>query len=441
MRRLFVAVFVVAACAMANGVAAPGQRSDWSQWRGPHRDGVTPESSGWPNGWPPRELWRANVGAGISSPLVVGDRVYTVGWSDDSDRVECRDAATGKVLWSPSYSSPRHTRKGATHGSMYKGPMATPAMDTGTGWLFTLSCDGPLSCWETGSGGKRRWSVPLADRFHIQGVKPEFNGFVPSPLLRGEWVIVEAGASEGNLLAFDKGTGELRWASAARDAMGIGSPAAMTVDGIPCVAAITRQTLLVARMDKDHLGETLLEYPWPSYYAENAPSPVVAGGQVFLTMCESSGRRTALLTPGLGSAGHVRIDYVTKDFFTCTSTAVFFEGYLYFRSGKRVRCVRLATGKDMWSSPEKFVENHEMGAEVGNLLVAAGDRKLIIWDGQRGGDLVVADASPSAPFHELARVKGVLATGMCYPHIALAGGRIVCRSSSGDLVCLSVAAR
>ncbi len=352
----------------------------------------------------------------------------------------CLNAATGKTIWSQSYPSPPYTRKGAAHPDTYKGVMATPAFDLASGMLYTLSCDGLLCCWNTNHGGKRRWSVSLSDKYHIQDVKPEFNGFVPSPLLYGRWVIIEAGAAEGNLLAFDKRTGALQWVSASKDAMGVGSPTVMKVDGVPCVAAITRQSFLVVRMDKGHLGDTLLEYPWPSHYAENSPSPVVDGNRVFITMCESSGRRTALLSIGLELPGHVRVDYTTTDFFTCTSTAVLFQGYLYFLSGRRLQCVDMVSGKVMWSSPKIFVENSGFGSEVGNLLVT-GDSKLLIWDGDRGGDLVLADASPTAPYHELARIKGIIPTGTCYPMVALGGGRIVCRNDVGDIVCLSVVVR
>lgn len=422
--------------------ALPAQGADWPQWRGPARDGVTPESSGWPQGWPPREAWRTNVGFGMSSPILVQGRVYALGWKEDGkDHVTCLDAATGKTLWEQSYASPAYVRQGATFKDTYKGPFATPALDTATGCLYTLSCDGELCCWDTAQGGARRWSVGVNDRYHLLPVKPEFHGFVPSPLLYGDWVIVEAGAQEGNLLAFDKRTGAFRWASAGKRAMGIGSPALVTVDGIPCAAAVTRDSFLVARMDDGHAGETLAEYPWPSWYAENSPSPVVSGSQVLLTMCESCGRQTALLTLGMALNGHLREEYRTKEFFTCTSTAALFQGHLYFRSGKRVRCIELASGKEKWSSPDLFVENHAMGAEVGTLLVAAGDGKLVIWDGQKGGDLVLADASPAGPYHELARIKGVLRDGLCYPQVAMAGGRILCRSTLGDLVCLSVAPR
>ena len=330
---------------------------------------------------------------------------------------------------------------GATFKSFYKGMLATPAIDTATRYLYTLSCDGVLCCWDTGKDGERLWSVSLNDSYHILNVKPEYHGFVPSPLLYRDWVIVEAGAEEGNLLAFDKRTGAFRWATASKDPMGIGSPALLVADGIPCVAAVTRQTFLVARMDDGHLGESLLVYPWPSHYAENSPSPVVSGSQVFITMCESSGRRSALLTLGKALKGHLREVYRTKDFFTCTSSAVLFRGNLYLRSGKRVRSVEMSSGKAIWSSPGIFTENHGMGAEVGSLLVTAGDGKLLIWDGRQGGDLVLADASPTGPYHELARVKGVLTDGRCYPMVALADGYIVCRNDIGDLVCLSVATK
>jgi hypothetical protein len=58
-----------------------------------------------------------------------------------------------------------------------------------------------------------------------------------------------------------------------------------------------------------------------------------------------------------------------------------------------------------------FEENHPMGAEVGSLLVTSEDDKMIIWDGMKQGDLVLAEASPALPgsgWKELARVRGVL---------------------------------
>src|SRR5437879_1160760 len=51
---------------------------DWPQWRGPNRDGVSRET-GLLASWPekgPKQLWKADAGAGYSSLAVAGGRAY-----------------------------------------------------------------------------------------------------------------------------------------------------------------------------------------------------------------------------------------------------------------------------------------------------------------------------------------------------------------------------
>jgi hypothetical protein len=40
--------------------------ASWSQWHGPDRTGTITDVSGWPQGWPPKELWRTNGGRVLS---------------------------------------------------------------------------------------------------------------------------------------------------------------------------------------------------------------------------------------------------------------------------------------------------------------------------------------------------------------------------------------
>ena len=97
-----------------------------------------------------------------------------------------------------------------------------------------------------------------------------------------------------------------------------------------------------------------------------------------------------------------------------------------------------------WESGDIFAENHPMGAEVGNLLVTAKDSRMIIWDGMKEGNLVLAEASANSGWKELARINGVLKKEKYeqgYPHVALSNGRIVCKNVEGDVVCLSLTAR
>ena len=420
----------------------------WFQWHGLDRTGTIADVSGWPQGWPPKELWRTNVGFGVSAPLLFKGRVYVMGWKEGRDYIHCFDAAgkngAAREIWARSYLCPPHSSKGTRFSTCYKGPMATPAMDVKTGYLYTLSCDGDLSCWETGDRtepGKLKWAISLFREYHATACELDY-AFFGSPLLYGDWVIVEVGHNtEGALWGFDKSNGGVAWKSAPGGDRANASPALMWVEGTPCVAAVTSDRCLVIRLDKGHEGESVVEHAWRSVYNESSPSPIALGNKVLLTMCESSGRRTQLMTINSLKKNDFTIKDYTKSFFTCTSTAALNKGNLYFRSGKKVRSFELDSGKLNWESGDMFEENHEMGAEVGNLLVTSGDDKMIIWDGMKQGNLVLAEASPGSGWKELARVNGVLkksAYEQGYPHVVFCDGKILCRNMEGDLVCLSV---
>jgi hypothetical protein len=82
MKRLgFCVVFGMATVASAaQWVKSP--EPGWPQFRGPCRNGVSPETGllqSWPEGGP-KVLWTAtNLGAGYSSPIIVGQTVYLTG--------------------------------------------------------------------------------------------------------------------------------------------------------------------------------------------------------------------------------------------------------------------------------------------------------------------------------------------------------------------------
>src|SRR6187551_528602 len=55
--------------------------ADFAQWRGPHRDGHSPES-GLLKEWPkdgPKLVWQIkDIASGYSTPSIVGDRIYLI---------------------------------------------------------------------------------------------------------------------------------------------------------------------------------------------------------------------------------------------------------------------------------------------------------------------------------------------------------------------------
>ena len=72
---------------------------DWPQWRGPDR---TAKATGFtaPKEWP-KELtrkWKVTVGDGVSTPALVGDKIYVFAHEGSDEIIRCLNVADGKEL-------------------------------------------------------------------------------------------------------------------------------------------------------------------------------------------------------------------------------------------------------------------------------------------------------------------------------------------------------
>ena len=83
---------------------ATTRAQDWPQWRGANRDGklfdfVAPQT------WPTvlNKKWTVPVGIGDSSPVLVGNNLYTFGRQENNEIIRCLDRHTGKVIWQHAY--------------------------------------------------------------------------------------------------------------------------------------------------------------------------------------------------------------------------------------------------------------------------------------------------------------------------------------------------
>ena len=149
---------------LAAVAASTPSGSDWPDWRGPGRDGVSQEKN-LPVKWSPQGenlAWRVPYG-GRSTPVVLGNRVYlqnTVGKGETlQERVMCFDADSGKKLWEYSFNVylsdvPPH-RVG----------WASPVGDPGSGNIYVYGVGGnPCSHRPTGASccGSDRLARTLA---------------------------------------------------------------------------------------------------------------------------------------------------------------------------------------------------------------------------------------------------------------------------------------
>ncbi|MBI1900728.1 MAG: PQQ-binding-like beta-propeller repeat protein [Planctomycetia bacterium] len=417
------------------GGAGGAHPTDWPHWRGPNRNDLVDEQSGWKGKeWlEGNPLWTAHVGAGSTSPIVVESRVYVLGNDGQSDNLFCLDAATGKQIWKTSYRCRRYGRNANGDEGLYSGPTSTSEYDDESGLLYTLSCDGDLAAWDTRDQGRKAWGINLYDRYRMPP-RPRVGrsgqrdyGYTASPLVHGSWLIVEVGSPEGNLMAFDKRTGERVWTSQSRDLAGhTGGLVPMTVEGVPCAAVLTFSHLLVARLDAGSEGRTVAEYPWITEFANSIATPAVHEQFVVVT---SGYNHDSVCKLEITLRGARKV-WERERASSKTCSPVIHKGRVYWAFG-RLQCLDFESGKTVWEGPRV--------GDAGSCIVTADDR-LIVWADR--GDLFLAETAQRSPekYEELWRRRG-LAENDVWPHVVLADGKLFCKDRDGRLACLRIAGK
>ncbi|QDT39279.1 outer membrane protein assembly factor BamB family protein [Stratiformator vulcanicus] len=410
--------------------------ADWDHWRGPNRNGLTSETSGWDGGsWIEEQIWSAQVGAGSSSPLIVGDCVYLQGWSGNRDAIVCLDATSGKERWRQSYPQPRYGRHAVGDQSLYSGSSPTPEYDAETKFLFTLGVDGDLNAWDTRDGGKNVWSLNLYDHYHA-GRRPEVAkrrrtrrdyGYTGAPLAHGDQLIVEVGGDQGNVVAFDKRTGRQLWTSKNQDEAGhTAGPVLLKVGRMQCVAVLTLRNLVVTQIDGKTPGRTIAIYPWTTDFGNNVASPAVHENSVVIT---SAYNQSAMCRLDITTRG-AREVWKTEGLASGVCSPIIHDGRIYW-AWNGVRCVDFETGSEIWR-----------GGKVGSQgsCILTGDDRLIVYANR--GDLLLAETAKRSPdeYLQLA-AKKVLSKTDAWPHVAFSSGQLVCRDRAGNVRCLKVSPR
>ena len=185
--------------------ATTGRADDWPQWRGPQRNGVSMEKgflAEWPKEGPPL-LWSvADLGAGYSTPSVVGDRIYLLGNEGlENEFVEARSAKNGQRIWSNHIGKVGNPKQEPN----YPAARSTPTVEGKV--LYALGSDGDLVCLET-TTGKERWRKNLRSDF---GGKPGVWAYAESPLVDGDQLICTPGGTNTTLIALNKQSGSIIW--------------------------------------------------------------------------------------------------------------------------------------------------------------------------------------------------------------------------------------
>lgn len=352
---------VVLGAFLLTGPAAQSELTptDWPQWRGPSRDGQV-GGPPWPASLvqtPPKKMWRIDLGPSYSGPIVWSNLVFTtetVGKATEA--VQAFDRATGKTVWRKEWAGAMSVPFFAkSHGDWIR---ATPACDGES--LFVAGMRDVLVCLDA-STGQERWRYDFVNQLKTE--LPAF-GFVCSPLVDGEAVYVQAGAS---LAKLNKRTGELIWRSLKDDGGMYGSafssPVLATIAGRRQLIAQTREKL--AGVDPAD-GAELWSQKVEAFRGMNILTPVVLADVLFTS---TYGGKTLALgvtqTDGRFAVAPVW-SHKAQGYM---STPVLVQGVAYHHlKSQRVMAIEVATGKERWTSSESFGKYWSLVAQDDNLL-------------------------------------------------------------------------
>src|SRR6266568_2729757 len=349
-------------------LALPLLATDWPQWRGVERNGISPETGllkSWPAGGPPLVWKTQGLGEGYSAFSISGGRLFTQGQRGDQEFVLAIDTNTGKKVWETLTGKSFRERRG-------HGPRGTPTLDGDR--LYAMAADGTLVCLNLKTGSKI-WTVDLMKRFETDITHW---GMSESPLLDGDHLIVTPGGRGAAIVALDKKTGNTVWKSQS-DRAGYSSAVAFDLGGIHQMAILTGQAAVGLNLKN---GELLWRYGKVSNRTANIATPIYRNGYVFVSTAYGTGCGLLKLTPEAGGEKMTEV-YFSREMMNHYSSSVLVGDYLYGFSNAILTAMKFQTGEVVWK---------DRSVGKGNVTYAEGKLYALSEDGVVG----LVEATPVA---------------------------------------------
>ncbi|MCP3962728.1 MAG: PQQ-binding-like beta-propeller repeat protein [bacterium] len=394
---------------------ADSETSNWPSFRGPTSDGKSAETgllTSWPDAGP-EQLWQVPLGGGFSGIAAVDGKLFTLYGKGGRELAAAIDAGTGKQLWKVDLDQERHDRFG-------NGPRSTPLVEDGV--VYAVSALGTLAALQA-EGGEIVWKHDLREQLGAR--VPEW-GVSASPIIEGDLLLFDVGGKPGHsIVAFDKRTGEKRWATET-DIPGYSTPVTFTVGGVRQTVFFTGTNVVAVDPAK---GTPLWKQPWKTAYDINAAAPIfIAPDRLFVSSGYDTGAAMFQITAEGGKASatadrgaSVSVMWKSRGMKNQFSSSIYHAGHIYGFDNKNFKCIDATTGEDRW---RKGSLGH------GSLLYADGHLVVL----SEGGQLLLVEAIPGS-YREKASFE--LTEGKHWTVPTLYGGKLYVRNER-DLYCLKV---
>jgi outer membrane protein assembly factor BamB len=416
---------IVAFLLIANAYA-----QDWPQYLGPNGNSSSPQKDilrTFPQDGP-QVLWTVNIGIGFGGPVIKSGKAYLLDRDDQTgDKLRCFDLATGKELWSFAYDAPGTVN--------YPGSRSVPAIDGNR--IYSVGPYGHFYCIDINTH-KPLWNKNIWTDFG-GGDIPRW-AVTQCPLIMGDLVIVASQAPKAGVVAYEKLTGKVKWATPSLGPVGYVSPSVLKVGNENHVVMITAasgrggsaQGGKVVGIDPAK-GNVLWEYS-NFQCGIPVPSAVDAGeGRALISGGYEAGSSLIKVSKKPDGTYNVAELFRTKEFGAHTQPPVLANGYFYAQYSTNERkdglvCMSME-GEVKWKTMRKPM------FDKGGIIYAGG--LLIVTDGMTKLYLVEPDPSGFKPVATAEILKTAGNSNQNWAPPALGDGKLLMRDQK-QLVCIKI---
>ena len=327
----------------------------WPQFRGPNSSGIG-------GGRPPVHFdpnknvqWKTAIKSGISSPIVWGDRIFMTEFDRKNKQLAtlCIDRYSGKIIW-------RQTVKTKEIEKVHE--ISSPAGSTPT-------TDGERVYAYFGSYGLVCYDIDGNLKWEIKMPIPENPyGAVSSPIVAGDFVVLNHQGNDSYLLAVNRLNGQTIWkADRSLFRYGWSTPVHWRHDGIDEILVLGGDFQPNQRLMAYNLSDGTERWWIGGLPPCGKSTPVVGDGLIFLAVPDiilepasekkdpeaaerfyaNNSARIMAVRPGIrGELNRDKIVWSEKRGVPGVPSPLYYNGYLYtFKNGGIVFCRTAKTGE------------------------------------------------------------------------------------------------
>ena len=383
-----------------------------SQWRGPNRDGIYPETNLLKQ-WPaegPKMLWSfLGLGTGQGSVAVSKEKVFVTGIPDtlNSEGFLFAFNTKGKLLWKKSY--------GKDWTGIFPGARSTPTVVDDL--VYVESGNGSVRCLKA-DNGEQVWSVDFFKDFQADSVQ---FGFSESLLIDGDKLYCTPGGKENNVIALNRFTGKKIWSNPAfREKATYCSPILINHNGHRILVNLTSTSIIGLDADNGEMYWRIHQFQDNKIHAN---TPVYSDGKLLISSAsrkDSSGLVMLQLSPDGKKA---EIAWRNKEFINLMGGFILKDGFVYGGAYLQPKwfCIDTKTGLT------KYIAK-ELGG--GPVIFADG---FFYCYAEKDGEMALASGNPEQ-FSIISKFKIPLGTAQHWAHPVIADGKLYIRHNEALMV-------